>query len=182
MGLDMYLDKHVYVGAEYEHREVTGKIEIFSGGKPIPVNFKKVSYIVERVGYWRKANQIHAWIVKNVQDGNDDCEPHYFDHDKMQELLDIVNKVLGASKLVKGVIQNGTTYDHDHPEGRGIFEAGEVIEDDEVARELLPASDGFFFGSTDYDQYYYEDLEITKKILTEALADESGEYYYHSSW
>ena len=23
--------------------------------------------------YWRKANQIHAWFVDNVQQGNDDC-------------------------------------------------------------------------------------------------------------
>ncbi len=25
------------------------------------------------VGYWRKANQIHNWFVKNVQGGVDDC-------------------------------------------------------------------------------------------------------------
>ena len=27
----------------------------------------------EEVGYWRKANAIHGWFVRNVQNGKDDC-------------------------------------------------------------------------------------------------------------
>ena len=34
------------------------------------------SRIIEQVGYWRKANQIHNWFVENVQDGEDDCCYH----------------------------------------------------------------------------------------------------------
>lgn len=32
--------------------------------------------IAEDVGYWRKANAIHAWFVKNVQGGVDNCQSH----------------------------------------------------------------------------------------------------------
>lgn len=34
-------------------------------------------------------------------------------------------------------------------------------------------------------KFYVEDLKLTKRILTEALAEEDGEFgdfYYHASW
>ena len=65
MGLDMYLNKRTYIGAEYEHRKVKGKIEITEGeeDKPINIQFNRVSEIIERVAYWRKANQIHKCLL-----------------------------------------------------------------------------------------------------------------------
>lgn len=36
-----------------------------------------------------------------------------------------------------------------------------VIENHKLADELLPCSKGFFFGSQDYDEWYFEDLEHT---------------------
>ena len=67
MGLDMFLNKKIHVGAEYEHNNVKGKIELTEGenNAPININFKKVTYIVEEVGYWRKANQIHNKNLHN---------------------------------------------------------------------------------------------------------------------
>jgi len=44
----------------------------------------------------------------------------------------------------------------------------------------LPPTAGFFFGSTKVDQYYWEDLELTVKILSNI--DENYEYYYRASW
>lgn len=57
-----------------------------------------------------------------------------------------------------------------------------ILEDSLQAPSVLPTQSGFFFGSTDYDQYYIEDLKLTKDILEAALKSTSGEYYYHSSW
>ena len=149
MGLDMYLTKKVYVGAQYEFRKVTGKIEIFADGKEIPVNFSRVSYVEEAVGYWRKANAIHKWFVDNVQEGKDDCKAYYVPTEDLRKLLALVQDVIA------------------HPEKASV---------------LLPTQDGFFFGGTEYDEYYTEDLKLTEKILTECLNDPDGEYYYHSSW
>ena len=56
-----------------------------------------------------------------------------------------------------------------------------VLADHSSAPAQLPTEGGFFFGSTDYDDYYFEDLELTQKILEGALAEE-GVYYYQSSW
>ena len=62
-----------------------------------------------------------------------------------------------------------------------IVEDGKFIEDSTVAHELLPTAEGFFFGNTDYNEYYYDDLVSTKKIIEEALQS-SDSHYYHSSW
>ena len=52
-----------------------------------------------------------------------------------------------------------------------IYEDGQVIIDPSVAEELLPCCSGFFFGGSDYDEYYVSDIVNTIKILEEVLAD-----------
>lgn len=48
---------------------------------------------------------------------------------------------------------------------------------------LLPPQGGFFFGSTDIDEWYWKDLESTVEQLNEVLArEEGGDFYYESSW
>ena len=186
MGLDMYLTKKVYVGANWEHNNVKGKIELEANGKPIKINFNRVSYIEEEVCYWRKANAIHQWFVNNVQDGDDDCGNYYLEKTKLKELLKICRKVLKSSKLVDGVVQNGSSCSKET--GHKLvpnWETGKTIENPETAKELLPIQDGFFFGGTDYDQWYHEDIKYTAKTLEKELAEvdeKYPEYYYHSSW
>jgi hypothetical protein len=48
----------------------------------------------------------------------------------------------------------------------------------------LPPKDGFFFGSTNIDEYYWQDLEDTVKGLERALTlpENQYEFYYSSSW
>lgn len=50
--------------------------------------------------------------------------------------------------------------------------------------DILPTQSGCFFGSTDYDEGYWEDLELTISQLEKILAFEGdqAEYYYHASW
>lgn len=38
-----------------------------------------------------------------------------------------------------------------------------------VASKVLPTQDGFFFGSTDYDEYYYEDVRAVKEYIENDL-------------
>ena len=60
-----------------------------------------------------------------------------------------------------------------------------VLEDRQQASKLLPTQRGFFFGGTEYDEWYWQDLERTSKELTRLLEDESltgWDFYYHSSW
>lgn len=140
--------------------------------------------IVEDIGYWRKANEIHDWFVRQVQNGEDDCRYHNeVTEDDLRALLIICKTVFDNSKLVASKIKNGETY----KDGKWIpnMEDGYIIEDPSVARALLPTTSGFFFGSTDYDEWYLKDIEHTIKICEEALETtdfETQMIYYCSSW
>lgn len=158
MGLDMYLKRKKYVGANFEHRNVKGTIDISVNGNKLPIDFSRVSYIEEEFGYWRKANAIHNWFVDNVQDGVDDCKEYYVSQSKMEELLELCKK---------------------------------VKENHDLASELLPRQAGFFFGSQEYDDLYFSDIDDTIEILESALEDFKNtdnsfdygyDYYYESSW
>lgn len=94
MGLDMFLYRKIYVGANYPFNEVTGVIDISKQGEKLKVDLNKVVYIVENVGYWRKANQIHGWFVDNVQDGEDNCAEYYVSGEKLKELYELCKDVL----------------------------------------------------------------------------------------
>jgi len=60
----------------------------------------------------------------------------------------------------------------------------QVLAKHDLAKKLLPTTTGFFFGGTDYDEYYYQDLRETKEGLERCLAqgDDGGTFQYHSSW
>ena len=52
-----------------------------------------------------------------------------------------------------------------------------------LANEQLPTTSGFFFGGTDYDEYYRRDLEQTIKIIDDCLLlPDSWDIEYRSSW
>ena len=130
---------------------------------------KKYGYgrIMEQVGYWRKANQIHNWFVKNIQHGEDDCKYHdeVTEYD-LRHLLNICNNIIESCELID-------------------VEDGKYIKDSSVAAKLLPSTSGFFFGSTDYDEYYLEDIKITIEIIENVLATtdfDTQMIYYVSSW
>jgi len=52
------------------------------------------------------------------------------------------------------------------------------------AQELLPSQSGFFFGSTQYDEGYFHDIDQTIAIIDRVLNcnDAGFDYYYSSSW
>ena len=152
MGLDMGLNKVIMV-----NDEIRKALDGVAG-----INAKGIDSVKESFAYWRKANAIHAWIVENVQCGEDNCGNYYFTEDAMEELLELVNEVLDA------------------PAER----------QKEVAKELLPMQDGFFFGDTSYNDknfgYYISDLLYTKDILERAIEEASNSnsiyFEYWSSW
>lgn len=140
--------------------------------------------IIDQVGYWRKANQIHNWFVEHVQDGEDDCCYHNeVTKEVLEELLDTCEKVLASCELVPAKIKNGYTYNEN---GRVYnYVDGMIVKDPSVAERLLPSCSGFFFGDTDYDEYYINDIKYTIDIIIKALETTDFEkemIYYVSSW
>ena len=192
MGLDMYLSKiHIDALPYMEHDpEDTAKDnpDLYAEMKPhlhmqgTPDLYEWES-LFQKVGYWRKANQIHNWFVNNVQEGEDDCEDHEVTEEQLRELRDICIAVATQCVMVPGRISNGYTYENNVM--KPIMVKGKIILNPEVAQEMLPTQSGFFFGSTDYDEYYLKDVTNTIKIINDVLEQtDFSQYtiYYRASW
>jgi len=61
---------------------------------------------------------------------------------------------------------------------------GEIIDHNHLAEEMLPSTSGFFFGSTDYDEWYWEDIQRTYDGLNKLLEEDNTRscFYYQASW
>ena len=179
MGLDMYLNKKTYV--ENEKHVITIKKD----GRDHPhINPERISEITEQIAYWRKVNHIHAWFVENVQDGVDDCGEYEVSKKQLLELVKVCKTIESTAVMKNGKVNAG--YIYENGEKKPILEDGEYVTNpEEVAKKLLPTQAGFFFGSTDYDQWYMDDIRRTIEQIESGLSDidnwEVG-YYYHSSW
>jgi len=157
MGLDMYLHAKRYLWKSGDHPDTKiadAVTAIFSDEIPegSTDNFGKapVSYITTNVGYWRKANAIHAWFISQCADGVDNCEPVYISRDDLKTLDSICRQVL---------------------------------KDHSAAETLLPTSSGFFFGSTEYDEWYFKSLSGTVHAIATALKyPDTWDLYYKASW
>ena len=57
-----------------------------------------------------------------------------------------------------------------------------VLEDHSKAAELLPTMSGFFFGGTDYDEYYFDDLKHTRNVIEKCRLMKDFSFIYHSCW
>jgi len=140
MGLDMYL---------YKVRE---------DGRPAEINYagpdeEQVTFTLpgDEVAYWRKANQIHDYFVKKVQDGNDDCGEYPVTTDDLKLLYKLCRQALVDRNV-----------------------------------EILPTCEGFFFGSTEVDAWYWENLIDTvimlHPLIQPKVYEHGAEYVYSSSW
>lgn len=136
MGLDMYLYGAIH---KIDSETCTSKIEL------------------KEVGYWRKHNAIHNWIVKNVQDNVDNCAMYYVSEHDLKKLLLACKRV-----LENPTVENAMKI---LPTVGGFFFGGTDLTDD---FEL---------------EYYLDGLKYTVKLIRELLAeDEFDSYYYKSSW
>lgn len=63
-----------------------------------------------------------------------------------------------------------------------------VLSDNSKSEELIPTQSGFFFGSVDYDEYYYEEIQSTLDCVNDILNNFDDKikdgyvYTYQSSW
>ena len=145
MGLDMYLNARKFTSKDYFRPELYNKLV-----QEAPFALDTATLEVN-VAYWRKSNQIHAWFVKHVQGGQDDCREYSVSRDQLQLLVDNCKLVLMQK---------------------------------EEAANLLPTQEGFFFGSYEYDEWYFKDIQDTIEQLERILNEYPHEwdFTYQSSW
>lgn len=172
MGLDMYLEirKNEYRSKYHKDKGSRLKLEYPKDiTEFIPDPEKVCTMSISRktnyqVGYWRKANHIHNWFIENCAD-RDECGDPIDDCRPIEITVENLEELLDACK--------------------------KVLEDHSLASSLLPTQSGFFFGSTDYDEYYFEDIKNTIEIIEPVIKfakhkleikDYVWEVYYQASW
>jgi hypothetical protein len=62
-----------------------------------------------------------------------------------------------------------------------------VLDDNKLAPEILPTQSGFFFGTEDFDEWYFDTLKATHEDLTELYQrldskDDDAWLVYEASW
>lgn len=122
MGLDMYLSASKYVGgwkhSDEEKRKKYAAIREMVGMGDVGCEESPSLTVSVTVAYWRKANAVHAWFVKNVQKGKDDCKTYYVERGRLAELAAVCEKVLANPELAaellpsqSGFFFGSTAYD-----------------------------------------------------------------------
>lgn len=150
MGLDMYLEAEQYV-SEYNEMDRPLHDAICEHSRNGLGEFRPTN-VTYQLAYWRKANAIHAWFVKHVQEGKDECQRSHVSLEDLKTLKETCEKVL---------------------------------DNIELADELLPAGRGFFFGTYEYDERYRQDLANTVDQLDKILKTPNANFLwisYQASW
>ena len=84
MGLDMFLKARRYA-SKYNDAKLARDVAEAAG---LSKYAESVSIDVE-IGYWRKANAVHAWFVDNAQKGVDDCRDAHVTREQLRTLRDL---------------------------------------------------------------------------------------------
>ena len=198
MGLDMYLYAEKYISnvsesmaekfPEYRtERKVYQEFNSLIGGSLPTPEYGGIN-IAKCVGYWRKANAIHGWIIREVANNVDECQRIDLDRTDLIRLRDeCVNALADRANATPAVDTTKTI-----KEGEGIDVAKAIMNEMLAQRkntntltvdEPLSPISGFFFGSTEKDEWYYNALEYTVETINSLLANgDEWQYYYRASW
>ena len=155
MGLDMYLSATKYHSKGLS--KMDNELEAYESLKKA-LNCDE--FISDNLGFIKSAVEVAYWRKVN--------SVHQWFVDNCQNGEDDCRKAyVSREKLI---------------ELRDICQ--EILADHSLAEELLPTQSGFFFGSTEFDEYYFSDLEDTVQQLNNALVNvpEGWDFEYQSSW
>ena len=148
MGLDMYLSARRSLSVwQPDEKQLKAAIDA-----ALNTELGTVSHLTIDVGYWRKANAIHNWFVKTVQDGVDECLEYTVSLEQLTELLAIVNMVIDDPTLAGEIL----------PPREGFFFGSPTVDDW-------------------YNDYLVHTKEILEKILGNPDS-KNWEFIYQSSW
>ena len=183
MGLDMYVN--------IRHKDTQSKLDVYKAWEQ-KYSYEEFQRLTEEqkeeyrnsepeydenmygkeLMYWRKANQIHNWFVQNCQNGVDDCEYYAITVADLLKLKEVCEKILTMTEKRKAM--RYTSYSATEKEEVDVLYL--TPEGVEYASEHLPSRGGFFFGSTEYDDWYVLQLKDTVEQINDTLDTLNCEY------
>lgn len=95
MGLDMYLTGTKYFW-QASNRSSSNKCPLEDG---FPVQ-----QITVHLGYWRKHQELHDWITKNIANGVDDCQEIILDAEQLGQIL----AAIGTTTDIYDIVNDGS--------------------------------------------------------------------------
>jgi hypothetical protein len=170
MGLDQFLEARQYVSKnDWKDNEPVPNAD-FSIIQPMtmpgvidPDGFSGIT-MEYNAAQWRKANAIQRWMNDELAGGDmENCQSYPIDSDKLDQLRQDCKAVLSART-------QGTQHVERVAEERGLY-----------------PMEGFFFGSYDFDEWYFNDLEYTVAVIDRldkagALNPESDVTFTYRAW
>ena len=119
-------------------------------------NFKSVQTETRyQIGYFRKFNALHSYIVKTFANGVDNCQDVLLYKEDVEKIKKVLDDVLNVHQQA------------------------------EKAKEILPTQSGYFFGGTDYDEFYFNEVKVAADLMQNLLDNfdfESYQLVYRASW
>ena len=149
MGLDIYF--HKTKRTEWKHfQNDLAAYENLPKDEQTDGNNPSRDFDPEEIGYFRKVNFLMSFF--NYEDN---CEYKEISKDKLEELRHACIEI-GRMKPVRYEV---TKYPYGGTDKVKVYSDA----DQKRCAELLPTQSGFFFGNTDYDQEYFNDV---KEVLS----------------
>lgn len=193
MGLDMYLMAQKYESKsswqlDKEERREKEK-EIVKDFYPEDLQKIGLTHIKDnflskqtryQIGYWRKFNALQAFFEKRVESDYELLHGVYVYEETIKELISTFNKIL---KDIKTCETEEIQYCTGWAYGEKTYDTKKVYKS-QVALDLLPPGDGFFYGSQEIDEWYVEDIKYSLKLFKKALKliELGYDIIYEANW
>lgn len=103
--------------------------------------------------YWRKANAIFKWI-----------DTHIKKIENLEEIPITKEQLLQLKKDCEKAIE--------------AYKKGDI----ETCKKIMPTQEGFFFGSTEYDEWYLKELEYTVEEIKNKIENKDHKWYIFQAW
>ena len=159
MGLDMYLEARKYVsqndwvdGVAKTTRDFMTLASLGPDGLSKYSDFGGATVSIP-VGYWRKANAIHGWFVRECGGGVDECQDIYVPREKLVELRDLCKSVIKQPAMAGDIL----------PPTSGFFFGSYEIDEW-------------------YMQDMKQTIEMLDHVLDTLPDNWDWSFYYHASW
>lgn len=166
MGLDMYLYANKYDSKSTYNYDEEKKDKVSKTFYPRALNKlarKHADYnflskeTFYQIGYWRKFNALHGFIVEHYADGEDNCRKIYLSKDNIKEILNTLKEVKANPNSAMDIM----------PPTSGFFFGSQDI-------------DEWFIKDVEYSVELFEDvLEMLEK---NDKRKNYYEIYYQASW
>lgn len=174
MGLDIYLFR-TRIATDNDAKKIKEIIKDNS-------NETDIVEVKTDVAYWRKANAIHHFFMNINKNSFEKTGEIRVSLEDIQKLLDICKRIKKEAVLKNERIIGSYTI-KDGKEVPNYIE-GQIIENQEICEELLPTESGFFFGPTEYNSFYMNQIDSTIEQLEKIIESHQkyDVYTYIASW